>query len=91
MRDGLPETLQEVIAAYGRSYFKLKVGGDAAQDIARLSSIAAVLDTIPEPYHVTLDGNERYADVVVFLCSDRARWITGTCINVDGGQSRSNI
>jgi len=40
---------------------------------------------------VTLDGNERYADVVVFLCSDRARWITGTCINVDGGQSRSNI
>jgi hypothetical protein len=61
--DGLPETLQEVITAYGHTYFKLKVGGDAAQDIARLSAIAAVLDTIPEPYHVTLDGNEQYADL----------------------------
>ena len=61
--DGLPETLQEVITAYGHTYFKLKVGGNVAQDVARLSAIAAVLDTIPEPYHVTLDGNEQYADV----------------------------
>lgn len=34
---------------------------------------------------------EEVADVVVFLCSERARWITGACITVDGGQSRSNI
>jgi 3-oxoacyl-[acyl-carrier protein] reductase len=34
---------------------------------------------------------EEVADAVVFLASDRARWITGACINVDGGQSRSNI
>ncbi|MEX2159176.1 MAG: SDR family oxidoreductase [Dehalococcoidia bacterium] len=34
---------------------------------------------------------EEIADVVTFLCSDRASWVTGASINVDGGQSRSNI
>ena len=37
-------------------------------------------------------GNpEEIADVVVFLSSDRASWVTGACINVDGCQSRSLI
>jgi len=34
---------------------------------------------------------EEVANVVVFLVSERASWVTGACINVDGGQSRSNI
>ena len=34
---------------------------------------------------------EEVADVVTFLASDRASWVTGACINVDGGQSKSNI
>ncbi|MDE0354962.1 MAG: SDR family oxidoreductase [Deltaproteobacteria bacterium] len=34
---------------------------------------------------------EEVADVVVFLASDRANWISGACINVDGCQSRSLI
>ncbi|HVS01462.1 MAG TPA: SDR family NAD(P)-dependent oxidoreductase [Thermoanaerobaculia bacterium] len=34
---------------------------------------------------------EEVADVVAFLASDRASLITGACVNVDGGQSRSLI
>jgi len=61
--DGLPETLAEVVARYGQRYFKLKVGGDEDADLGRLVEIAAVLDRIDGAYHVTLDGNEQYADV----------------------------
>lgn len=32
---------------------------------------------------------QEVADVVVFLASERANWISGACINVDGCQSRS--
>jgi len=60
--DGLPETLEEVIAAWGHRYFKLKVGGQLAADLARLEAIASVLDRSPEPYFASLDGNEQYAD-----------------------------
>lgn len=61
--DGLPETLEEVVARYGQRYFKLKVGGDIAADVERLARIASVLDRIAEPYHVSLDGNEQYEDI----------------------------
>jgi hypothetical protein len=60
--DGLPETLEEVVAAYGHTYFKLKVGGDLAADLERLTAIASVLDRSPVAYHATLDGNEQYGD-----------------------------
>jgi L-alanine-DL-glutamate epimerase-like enolase superfamily enzyme len=61
--DGLPETLEEVVAAYGHAYFKLKVGGDVTADVVRLGAIARVLDGRSDPYHVTLDGNEQYETV----------------------------
>jgi L-alanine-DL-glutamate epimerase-like enolase superfamily enzyme len=63
VNDGLPESLEEVVAAYGHRFFKLKVGGDPDADLARLSEIAAVLDTIDAPYVVSLDGNEQYDDL----------------------------
>ncbi len=61
--DGLPETLEEVVRAYGQRWFKLKVAGDVDADVARLVRIAGVLDAIPGGYRATLDGNEQYKDV----------------------------
>jgi L-alanine-DL-glutamate epimerase-like enolase superfamily enzyme len=64
--DGLPETLEQVVRVYGHRYFKLKVSGQLKADIERLSAIASVLDTLPQAYHVTLDGNEQYTDAAAF-------------------------
>jgi hypothetical protein len=61
--DGLPETLEEVVATYRHRWFKLKVGGDVAADLARLTCIAAVLDASGIAYRASLDGNEQYDDI----------------------------
>ena len=60
VNDGLPETLEEVIAAYGHRWFKLKVGGNVPADLERLRAIASVLDRSTSPYFASLDGNEQY-------------------------------
>ena len=58
------------------------------------------LEEDPEGMRVFLEQNipmgrfgrpEEIAAVVTFLCSEQASWVTGASINVDGGQSRSNI
>ncbi len=59
--DGLPETLQDVVAATGCRWYKLKVCGDAAADLERLTRIASVLEHVPD-LRVTLDGNEQFHD-----------------------------
>jgi hypothetical protein len=61
--DGLPETLEEVVATYGHRWFKLKVAGRLDDDIDRLSRIAAILDRIDGGYRASLDGNEQYESV----------------------------
>ena len=34
---------------------------------------------------------EEVANVAIFLVSDRANWITGVCLGVDGGQHKANV
>jgi hypothetical protein len=65
--DGLPESLEEVVATYGHRYFKLKLGGTLNADLTRLIEIAAVLDRAVVPYFVSLDGNEQYDDIAALL------------------------
>jgi hypothetical protein len=55
--DGLPETLEDVVRAYGVRYFKIKISGDADASLERLRRIAAILRG---GYQVTLDGNEQF-------------------------------
>ena len=73
--DPLPCTLEECIAYYGSRYFKLKLCGKKDADLDRLTRIATVLDTIPDRYYATLDGNEQYADAdaVLDLWADMER------------------
>jgi hypothetical protein len=61
--DGLPESLEEVIAAYRHQHFKLKVSGAIDADLDRLGRAAAVLDAATVSYSATLDGNEQYEHV----------------------------
>jgi len=63
VNDGLPESLEEVIAHYGNRHFKLKISGQVDADVDRLAAIAAVLDRTAGDYRATLDGNEQYQSI----------------------------
>jgi len=59
--DGLPQSLEACIRAYGLRHFKLKVNGQLERDLDRLRSIARVLEAhAPPDYAFTLDGNEQF-------------------------------
>ena len=63
VNDGLPETLEEVIATYGHRYLEAEGGGRGrGRPGAGSRRIAAVLDGLRQLDHVSLDGNEQYAD-----------------------------
>jgi hypothetical protein len=65
LRDGLPQSLEACIAAYGLRHFKLKVA--AADALPRLRAIAAVLEReAPPDYAYSLDGNEAFRTVAEF-------------------------
>ena len=65
--DGLPQSLDASIRAYGLTHFKLKLIGDIKADIDRLTKIAGVVqDAVNGEYALTLDGNEQYTEVAAF-------------------------
>lgn len=58
--DGLPVSLRAVIRRYAHRSFKIKLGGDPGQDLARLRSVLDVLRSEVGEFRYTLDGNEQY-------------------------------
>lgn len=68
--DGLPQSLEASLRAYGLTHLKVKLCGDAGQDLARLNEVARVATRAGEGCAFTLDGNEQFTDVA----SLRALW-----------------
>jgi hypothetical protein len=78
VNDGLPQTLEESIDAYGLRGFKIKLSGDVAADLDRLRRLAQLFERKlsdpfeqlsnrpPAPYWFTLDGNENFRNVSSF-------------------------
>ncbi len=64
VEDGLPQSLEAVIATYGVNRFKVKIGDDHAANAERLRAIAAVVrDRVGGHAVFTLDGNEQCEDL----------------------------
>ena len=76
--DGLPHSLAANIEAYRLTHLKIKLCGDAGQDLDRLRQIAELMG---DRCAFTLDGNEQYAAVEPFKNS----WET---LRGDAGLSR---
>ncbi len=72
------------------------IGRAIAEAFAARGAKVAVNDIAPDSVERTADllrrmgsPSEDVADVVLFLCSDGARYISGQSINVDGGKVMS--
>lgn len=67
LNDGLPQSLAANIEHYGLRHFKLKVNGDLARDLDRLSKIAAVIrQHASAGFAFSLDGNEQFKSLEQF-------------------------
>jgi hypothetical protein len=75
--DGLPQSLEASIGAYGLTHFKIKLSGNTSQDLERLTRAAAIIEHETSSggrgrtsggegrggFAITLDGNEQYPSV----------------------------
>jgi hypothetical protein len=67
LNDGLPQSLDACIRAYGLRHFKIKVNGDLPQDTERLSRIATIVQKHASlEFAFSLDGNEQFKSLVDF-------------------------
>jgi hypothetical protein len=66
--DGLPQSLEACIRAYGLTHFKLKLWGDVPRDIERVRRIADVIQRgVPGgQFAFTADGNENFKAIEPF-------------------------
>jgi 3-oxoacyl-[acyl-carrier protein] reductase len=81
-----PQKIRVNTVAPGSIEFAGGLWADAKQN--NPDFYGAVLKTIPWG---RMGTPEEVADVVAFLVSERASWITGDCIAVDGAQHRGNL
>lgn len=79
------KTLAREVAADGVTVNSLQPGGHATDRLRALSGgdLESVAQTIPAR---AIGRPEDFGAVAVFLCSEQARFVTGTAIPVDGGE-----
>jgi L-alanine-DL-glutamate epimerase-like enolase superfamily enzyme len=69
--DGLPQSLEASIRAYGLRHFKIKVNGKLEADLERVSRCAEIIARwAPADFAFSLDGNEQFESLDQF----RAFW-----------------
>ena len=62
--DGLPQSLEACVAAYGLTHFKIKLWGDLDRDLDRVRQLADVIEAhCGDSYACTFDGNENFKQV----------------------------
>ncbi|MBI4324861.1 MAG: hypothetical protein HY674_06310 [Chloroflexi bacterium] len=67
LHDGLPQSLEACIRAYGLRHFKIKVTGHLDHDLKRLGRLAEILRRETRgDFAFSLDGNEQFKSLVEF-------------------------
>lgn len=89
---GLLATLAREVAADGITVNTVATGRFATERLAQLhgSIEAAEEGARADVPAARLGRPEEYGDLVAFLCSERAAYVTGTVIPIDGGLTRSS-
>lgn len=83
---GYLETVADAVAGDGVTVNSVQPGSHATERLRQLAGdLSAVARRIPVGF---VGDPDDFGAVVAFLCSERARFITGTSLLVDGGEYR---